>query len=364
MRIGIYDPYLDDLGGGEKYMMKIAQCLSKEHNVDVFWDEKKDLEDLKKRFLLDLRRINLVDNIFSTYTSFAKRLSVSRKYDVIIALSDGSIPFLLSKKTFLHIQQPLPSGVLGFKSKLKLMKIKKIFCNSFYTKSYVDKSLGVDSFVLYPPVDLKPKKRKKENIILHVGRFRVRDVVTKKFGEKQGVGDYKKQWFMIDTFKKLPKEEIKNWKFVLAVSVRVEDREEFEELKKTADGHPVEFIVNKNNDGLWDYYSKAKVYWHASGFGEDLDNHPEYAEHFGISTVEAMGAGAVPIVIDAGGQKEIVKEGENGYLWSTQDEFIKKTVRVAKDDALLKKLSENAKKTAKIFAGDRFCNELYKILDL
>ena len=41
MKIGIFDPYLDDLGGGEKYMMKIAQCLGKNHDVSIFGIEKK-----------------------------------------------------------------------------------------------------------------------------------------------------------------------------------------------------------------------------------------------------------------------------------------------------------------------------------
>ena len=38
MKIGIYDPYLDDIGGGEKYMMSIAEVLSLENIVDVLLD--------------------------------------------------------------------------------------------------------------------------------------------------------------------------------------------------------------------------------------------------------------------------------------------------------------------------------------
>ena len=49
MRIGVFDPYLDDLGGGEKYMMSVASCLSKKHDVTVFWDRKEDFEVFKKR---------------------------------------------------------------------------------------------------------------------------------------------------------------------------------------------------------------------------------------------------------------------------------------------------------------------------
>jgi len=357
VKIGVFDPYLDDLGGGEKYMVEIAQCLAKNNDVSIFWDRREDIEELKKRFLLDLSKIKLVKNIFSKEIGLVNRLIESKKYDIIILLSDGSIPFLLSKKTFIHIQQPLPNKSINIKTKIKIFRINRFFCNSSYTKSYVDKSLGVNSVVLYPPVGLKPKKVKKENIILHVGRFRVRDVAT-------GIDDYKKQGFMIGVFKKMIKMGLPDWKFVLAVSVKKGDQKIFETFKESTKDYPIEFIINKNNNDLWDIYSKSKIYWHASGFGEDLGKHPEYAEHFGISTVEAMGAGAVPVVINAGGQKEIVKSGENGYLWNSLDELIEKTKLLMNDERLWAKMSQLAVKRAEDFSGDRFCKELYKILDL
>lgn len=355
MRIGVFDPYLDDLGGGEKYMMTIAECLSSEHNVDVFWDDEQDAKELQVRFSLDLSKINFVNNIFFTKTSLSKRLWETKKYDVIIVLSDGSIPLSLSKKTFIHLQQPISLPQLNIKDKIKIKRINEFFCNSKYTKSYVDKSLGVNSFVLYPPVEIKPKRIKKENIILHVGRFRVKNV---------DADDYKKQKVMVDTFKEMIKNGLKNWKLVLAVSVRKKEEKIFNDFKKRAENFPIEFLINKTNDELWDMYSKAKVYWHATGFGEDLEIHPEYAEHFGISTVEAMGAGVVPVVINAGGQKETVEENKNGFLWNTLDELIKKTKLLTEDGDLWKKMSHEAIKRAKFFAGDRFCDDLKKILEL
>lgn len=355
MKIGIFDPYLDDLGGGEKYMMKIVQCLSENYDVRIFWDTKEDLEELKKRFLLDLNKIKLTKNIFSRKTNLINRLTESKKYDMIILLSDGSIPFLLSKKTFIHIQQPLPFQKIGAKSRYKISRINKFFCNSYYTKSYVDKSLSINSLVLYPPVELKPRKIKKENIILHVGRFRVKNV---------GVDDYKKQAVMITAFKNMVDQKLRGWRFVIAASVKKIEENKFTILKNEAKGYPIEFLINKDNDELLDIYSRSKIYWHASGFGEDLEKHPEYAEHFGISTVEAMGAGAVPVVINAGGQKEIISDGENGFLWKSLDDLIEKTQLLINDQKLWLEMSQQAVKRAKDFSGDRFCEELYKILDL
>ena len=108
MRVGIYDPYLDDLGGGEKYMMKIAECLSREHEVIVFWDQKEDIEELVERFSMDLSKIKLSKNIFAKRVNILERLFATAKFDVIIVLSDGSIPSVLSRKLFLHFQHKSP----------------------------------------------------------------------------------------------------------------------------------------------------------------------------------------------------------------------------------------------------------------
>lgn len=356
MKIGIYDPYLDDLGGGEKYMMTIAECLSKNHEVSVFWDKRQDLDDLLQRFSLDLTKVKLKKNIFSKEVGLWEKLFETKKYDAIILLSDGSIPFTLSKKLFLHFQQPIEHlSNPSFKNKLKLSRVNGIFYNSEFTKSFNEKTLSEKkSRVIYPPINLLQKNVKKENIILHVGRFRVKNV---------GLSDYKKQDVMVKVFKEMvDNKKVKNWKFVLAVSIKQEDKEKFEQLKNIAKGYPIEFLINKSNNELWDIYNKAKIYWHASGYGEDLENHPEFAEHFGISTVEAMGAGSVPVVINAGGQKEIIKHKENGFLWNTLPELQKYTEELTENNSLWTKMSKEATLKAKTFSKENFCEHIYNLL--
>lgn len=356
MKIGIYDPYLDDLGGGEKYMLSVAECLSKRHEVAIFWDEKKDFEKAMERFSLDLSRVSLTPNIFSPKVGLFKKIVETKNFNAIIFLSDGSIPFSLSKKLFVHIQQPIPGLKTSFKIRWKLSRVARVFCNSYYSKSYVDRSLGIESIVLYPPVKINARPLKKENIILHVGRFRVKDPMT-------GVNDYKKQGVMTNVFKQMIKKGLKDWRFVLAVSIREREEEIFNKLQKESKGFPIEFFVNKTNEELWELYSRAKIYWHASGYGEDLEKHPEYAEHFGISTVEAMGAGAVPVVIAAGGQKEIVQDGIDGLLWENLDELKTKTLELIQNKNLREKLSKAAKQRAHFFSGDRFCKEITALIE-
>lgn len=353
MKIGIYDPYLDDLGGGEKYMLTIASCLSKNNDVSLFWDKKEDLNIVTQRFSIDISKIEIVKNIFAPTFGFLNRFKESRKYDAIIVLSDGSIPFVWSKKLFLHIQQPIVGIDYSFKDLIKIKRVTEIFCNSLFTQSFLDKRLRKKSVVIYPPIDLKPKQITKENIILTVGRFRVKNV---------GVPDYKKQSVLIDVFMKMIDKGLKDWKFILATSVKLNEEAEFEKLKVKAKNYPIEFLVNKTNDELWDIYSKAKIYWHATGFGEDLEKRPDYAEHFGISTVEAMGGGAVPVVINAGGQKEIVKDGKNGYLWDTMDELVKKTLNLTEDEKLLRKLSSQALSDSRQFSGENFCERIKEFI--
>ncbi len=353
MKIAIYDPYLDTLGGGEKYMLTAAECLSKNHEVIMLWDDEKDIEKNEERFGLDLSKVRCEKNIFGPGVSFTQRISASRKYDVIFYLSDGSIPVVFSKKLYLHMQFPVEWVRVDLKTKIKLRKVSGVICNSQFTKELIDKKLSINSQILYPPVNIQKESAQKENVILHVGRFM-----------KSGVegSDYKKQYFMIDTFKKLVDAGLKDWKLVIAASVRTHDLADFQKMQATAAGYPISFIINAINKDLWKEYNKAKIYWHASGFGEDLEKHPERAEHFGISTVEAMGAGAVPVVINAGGQVEIVEHEKNGLLWNTQEELMSYTNLLIKNEMKLKDYSASAIKSSDRFSIEEFCKRINQLL--
>lgn len=355
MRIGIYDPYLDDLGGGEKYMMTIAECLSKTHDVTVFWNNKSDLERIAARFALDLSQVKIETNIFSKNISIMSRLSATKRFDALIILTDGSIPLVLSKRLYVHIQQPLRiANLKSVKNKFKLGRIEKYFYNSKFTKefSYTGDS-SVASKVIYPPVTSIVRKTVKENLIIHVGRFRVLE---------NNDDDFKKQNLMIKVFIEMIEKGLKNWKFVIATSTNDLSDPKFKSMMENVKGYPIEFLINKNNSDLWDVYNKAKIYWHASGFGENLKLHPEYAEHFGISTVEAMSVGVVPVVINAGGQKEIVNDGENGLLWNDLNALKHQTQKLIDDKDLWTRLSETARQDAGKYSKEKFCQNINDLI--
>lgn len=356
MKIGIFTPYLNSLSGGEKYILTAAECLSSRHEVFIFWNPRFESEIKKKAFEklgINLSAVRFVNNIFNRGVPLLFRLFSSKAYDYIIFLSDGSIPFVLSN-LIIHFQFPVEwVNVKSLKTKIKFLNIRNVICNSSFTKPYIDKKFGIKSAILYPPTFVgKAKTNQKEKVILHVGRF----------GTNIEGANFKKQDVMIDAFKEMIQRGLKGWRFVLVVSFKKEDAGNLGKLKKRAQGLPVEFIENPNNLALQTEYGRAQIYWHATGFGEDLIRYPERAEHFGISTVEAMGAGAVPVVINAGGQREIVEDGKNGFLWDTLEELQEKTLRVIHDKSLRQKFSTAAKGRAKFFSERRFCEELERII--
>lgn len=337
------------MSGGEKYMLSLALALSKEHNVSLFWDPK-DKEAIashaKARFDFDLAKLKFTPNIFSKKTSLLQRLQKSKAYDRIIYLSDGSIPFV-SCPLLIHFQTPM-QWVDGhsLKNRFKISRVKKIICNSQFTKSYIDKTFSVKSVVLYPPVFIPELNSKivKENTILHVGRF----------GITTSGSSFKKQDVLVKAFKEMVDQGFNNWQLVLVMSVKKEDLEKAEQFIKETRGYPIKVVINPKNQELWEWYQKAKLYWHASGFGEDLASHPDRAEHFGISTVEAMGTGAVPLSFKAGGQPEIISDGMDGYLWEDVADLKTKTLELATNQTLYVGLSQSARGKAKLFSEAAF----------
>ena len=167
---------------------------------------------------------------------------------------------------------------------------------------------------------------------------------------------------MAQAFKEMVDEGFGNWELVFVMSVKENEIEKVQEFKNSVKGYPITLIINPVNDELWDLYRKATFYWHASGFGEDLQSHPDRAEHFGISTVEAMGMGAVPITYNAGGQPEIVKDSGNGFLWTDTKELKERTKSLVKDTLMRQKMSKDAEITAKKFSIEKFCQRVEELI--
>jgi glycosyltransferase involved in cell wall biosynthesis len=132
-----------------------------------------------------------------------------------------------------------------------------------------------------------------------------------------------------------------------------------EELKKMANGK-IFFHNNLSFKELVKLYGESSIYWHAAGFGE---TDPEKMEHFGMTTVEAMASGCIPVVINLGGQPEIVDQNENGFLWDNPSEMINQTVKLIKDQNLLKSYSQKAIEKSKMFSKNKFFQNIEGIIN-
>jgi alpha-1,3-mannosyltransferase len=70
----------------------------------------------------------------------------------------------------------------------------------------------------------------------------------------------------------------------------------------------VHFTGQVSDAELYDLLARAHLFVSASSY-----------EAFGITTIEAMGSGTVPVVTPVGVHPEVVHDGQNGFLWRLED---------------------------------------------
>ncbi|MEK7526388.1 MAG: glycosyltransferase family 4 protein [Patescibacteria group bacterium] len=341
MKAAIYNPYWDTLGGGERYTISVAEILSRNgYTVDIEWQDKDIKQQLENRFRLNLANVNIVDSV-----------SRGDGYDLCFWVSDGSIPTLKSRKNLLHFQFPF-KGVNGntLINKMKFFRINKVICNSNFTKDIVDQEYGINSIVLYPPVQTdKFKPLKKENQIVYVGRF-------------SELTQSKRQDTLIEAFKKFHDMGHTDWKLFLVGGVEVGAGDFLEKLKQSAKTYPIKIVESPSFKDLKEIVGQSKFFWSAAGFGVDEHREPTKVEHFGMTVVEAMAANVVPFVFNAGGHKETVADGQSGYLWNTIEELIDKTNMIIADTKKYRQIVKTAKLESEKFSYERFEKELAALL--
>jgi glycosyltransferase involved in cell wall biosynthesis len=337
----IVNPYWDTLGGGERYTATMAKFLL-DHGWQVDILSTTDLSDqLKNRFGIDIGAAVWKNQPYAPLSTL--------NYQLLFWLSDGSIPVSLANKTLIHLQFPFQN--IGGQSIINQLKSHsyQFVVNSYFTKSFIDREYGVNSRVLYPPVDVESfKSGNKIQQILYLGRF---SNLTQKKGQSS----------LIKAFSLL-QPQIPGWKLILAGGTRVgSEPEDLNKLKKSAAKLPVEFIFNPDITQIQKLYSESPIFWSASGFGVNEKLNPTLVEHFGISLVESMAAGCVPIVTGLGGHKEIIESGSDGYFFDSLDQLNAKTLELISDQKLLRQLSQSAIAKSKMFGTDKFYE---KALDL
>ncbi len=373
----IYSEYWSSRGGGEKYMLSIAETLlCNNYDVTIIAQAAAfDKEEISRYYQvnIDNAKIRFVDGDLNALRSAAEL--VSREFDICIYITNYRFFNSHARQTFAVLQIPYGSisvlsiawkairgslkeagkDVVRLKLLNNLQETQAVLVYSQFVHDALDIIHNVPSTILSPAIDdFFIPGTTKERVILSVGRFFRRLYNDKRYD------------ILIDAFKQLCK-RLPNttWQYRLVGSCGTDaaSHEYLTQLRESARGFPIYFHVNTPYDELKRHYNEATLFWHAAGFGVDERRHPERAEHFGMSTLEAMSACAVPIVINRGGQKEIVSHGESGYLWENLDELVGHSVTLITDQTLLTSLQSKARDRFKDYDRERFSHNLLSIVE-
>lgn len=349
----LFDPYLDTLGGGERYFISFALGLQKYgYDVEIAWKDKNDLSQAEKRFGLDLSKLIVNQDAYKLCagkSSIIERYQLTHQYDLVFWVSDGSVPLLFSANNLVHFQVPFTKlGGNFLINWVKSLFIHRLVYNSEFTREVIERHLEKDKgFVLYPPIDTDQfKSGKKEKIILSVARF-------------DSPSHSKRQDILIRAFREL-NTKASNYQLYLAGGLKGK-KEVLDQLVKLAHGLPVKFFINPDFAELKTLYSKANYFWHAAGYGIDDHLEPEKVEHFGMTTAEAMSSGCVPVVIEKGGQKEIIQKG-SGLLFEDIPDLVNQTLRLIKDKELTDSYRRSAIKRSTRYSIKSFNQKIGQLL--
>ena len=380
MEIAVAHHSLNIPGGAERLCLSVIEALNQRgHNVSLITVEKTDWQRVQENFgtvqlpkrehyITSRRMSSRLSNIAisSTYFStFALQLLACKsfkEYDLIINTFGDAINSI-ADVTYVHF--PLRAA-LGF-SQIPAFTNKTLWkgfapvynssmalidriapgsllTNSRFVQGIISKILHRSSLVLYPPVDVRAFS----------SDFSVE--------EKQGsmvavVSSYTPKRHL----EQLPfiARNSKYAKFVVMGKADEYSTSILTALKESAEKLKVEdrivLLRNVPFRELSKTLSEAKVYLHMM---------PQ--DHFGISVVEAMASGCVPVVHKSGGPwMDILdqQQGTYGFSYSTPKEAAKHIDMLVTHEDLRSKIALRASERAKKFDKTVFMNKIAEVVE-
>ncbi|GMO46490.1 MAG: hypothetical protein Ta2B_28070 [Termitinemataceae bacterium] len=353
------NPYGLSVGGVESYTAHIYKYFDEKYKLYLFPSANVLKTDLQYYTKYNFN-INLKNKIFPA-TCFTKGLYIGVSHNADPPKSKPAIHIVhfperkqFKRKRFRKNLFLLFAEFLKNKEEVNMDKKYRsaysyYLCNSKFTASYFKESypdIAANKIkVVYPPVKLFEnilRPRKPQIVVFS------RMTVDKKID------------ILINTFCTIfSKTDVKL--FVMGAANTDSEIQYLDCLKKIIDnGINIEFCTNPDRSKVAEILSESRIFWHAKGFGE---YNPHMFEHFGITTVEVMSAGLIPIVIDKGGQKEIVDHKINGFKWDTINCLVKYTKYVLEfSDERFTEMSLRASEKARLFSEEHFQNSFGKII--
>jgi glycosyltransferase involved in cell wall biosynthesis len=356
MRIVVVHPKMSVMGGGERVAIhSIKEALREGHEVYLA-SEKFDVETFEDFFGIQglfknvhllsyppfrpaVERAVLYQRLAYHQQRLRKIVSKRGGFDLILntaevanqpALQLPSVQYCYFPEYFSHEE----SDTLSKLWKLyywparvfyhsRVSNIDRLLAVSDFTRRIVKETWGRDSTTLYPPCPIELysdlRNHPKENLVVTVGR----------------IGPEKRMELFLEIARRMPR-----LNFAIIGSIAPERKSYSNILRKAAPSN-VSFVVAPLRK-VKDILGKAKVYVHCA-----------LNEHFGITIVEAMAAGCVPMVHNSGGPREIVS-ADAGYRWDTVGEAVLHVSNLIESNDTRREFSKAAVSRAKRFGPEFF----------
>ena len=351
-RVALFTPYHLTPGGGERHLLSIAVALAGHAHVTLVTPD-----HVSRIRVLTLGRELGLD--LSALVLAAAAEIEGLEFDVGFVLGNELLPSIRGPGTrnVYLCQFPFPMVEADVSLRRSLWpQYEAVWVYSPFVERNVrgqmqqmqDHGIAKKPIeIIAPPVTMHPCREPKQAKILNVGRF--------------FTGWHcKRQDLMIEAFARLVAEGATDAELHLAGSLHPEpeNRAYLASLIEAAKGLPVFFHVNCSVEELAALYDESRIYWHATGLGVDVEQTPEKAEHFGITIVEAMSAGCVPIVHAAGGPMDLVEHGRTGYVFRSIDELCALTRPILADPnaAGVCAMAASASRSARAYSDARFAD--------
>jgi glycosyltransferase involved in cell wall biosynthesis len=192
-----------------------------------------------------------------------------------------------------------------------------ILTNSAFSREAIREAIpGVQPHVLYPPVDTE---RFFSAYSQPINTREAKVLVVSRFSPEKRIENAIKIAHLLGG----------KIKFQIVGSLMPTNKSYFRELKQMIEMYglteSVNLTPNANNEELIDSMSSSMVYLHTM-----------IGEHFGVSIVEAMAAGLLPIVPSYGGCSEITPRDQQYHTLEKAADLIAKNIKYANDDKKMK----------------------------
>jgi glycosyltransferase involved in cell wall biosynthesis len=374
---GIFQP---DIGGPASYGRALADKLSDSHSVTlVTYSSVWNFADDKKEKFKVIRVWNKTPRGLRHLIYFLKVFFRIRKVDVVLALNavSAGLPAMMAarffkKKFFVKIvgdyaweiavnSNRTPLLINDFQKSKKKGKIKRLAKIQTWIAKKADKVI-VPSEYLKTIVTGWGVPAEHIAVIYNGTNFKKADITSEEARVKIGIPGS----VILSVGRLVP---WKGFKMLIKIMPQLLELNQFFRLVIVGDGPERRILETMARNLRLD----KKIYIVGGKSSQDLKNYLAAADIFVLNTgyegfshqiMEAMTAG-VPVVTTAvGGNREIINQGENGFMVRYNDEFnlIEAVKTIWRDKELREHFIEEGKKTVEKFSFEKMLEQTKNLL--